>query len=172
MIVFIVENDGALNNGVLIVLLFFATLVGTVYLSAISGRYGHTARFARALDALRHQQMTAVEAVLPDLYGTFYTADHDGPVPPQAWYLWLLPTGTYQMFMGMVNAGALTAIILLLARAGNVGGGATAFAMLVTFFLTLTICNAYSRLVIQRFIGSLDVRVDMSGVLGGWAARQ
>jgi hypothetical protein len=116
--------------------------------------------------------MTAVEAVLPDLYGTFYTADHDGPVPPQAWYLWLLPTGTYQMFMGMVNAGALTAIILLLARAGNVGGGATAFAMLVTFFLTLTICNAYSRLVIQRFIGSLDVRVDMSGVLGGWAARQ
>jgi hypothetical protein len=38
VIVFIVENDGALNNGVLIVLLFFATLVGTVYLSAISGR--------------------------------------------------------------------------------------------------------------------------------------
>ena len=170
VVIFLVESSGTPNNGVLIILLFFAALVGTVYLSALSGRYGHAARFAHALDQLRRQQITLNNAPMPPIYSEFV---NEQPTPQHdPWYLWLVPTGTYQMFMAIMNAAALTLMVVLTLGAGDVSGGAITFAGLLVFLVTLTVMSAYSRLTINRFVRQLDVRVDMSSRLSGWASRQ
>lgn len=156
------------NQLMLIGLLFFAALVGSVYMSALSGRYGHAARFAHALDAVRRALLQGIP--LPDVYRNFTTAQvaakrRKNPI------IWLVPTGTFQMFIAIVNAAALGLAVWLLALMGGALREGVVAGLLI-FFISLTIYNIYSRLVIQRFSRALDVRVDMTGVLGAWAARQ
>jgi len=170
VVIFIVESSGTPNNGVLIILLLFAALVGTVYLSALSGRYGHATRFAHALDQLRRQQITMSNAPMPPIYSEFV---NEQPAPqPEPWILWLVPTGTYQLFMAVMNAAALGLMVALTLNAGEVGGGASGAAAFFVFLVTLTVMSAYSRLTINRFVRQLDVRVDMGSRLSGWASRQ
>lgn len=156
---------------ILTALLFFAALVGSVYISALSGRYGHAARFAYALDAVRRHLLRHTNTPLPSLYQPFFTAEDSTRLAGTAWYLWLVPTGTFQMFIAIINATALALGVYILALVGDavVQG---ALAALLIFIIALTIYNIYSRLVIQRFSRALDVRVDITSVLSAWAARQ
>ena len=165
------DGDPTLTSQIMLIgLLFFAALVGSVYMSALSGRYGHAARFAFALDTIRRELLRQTNMPLHPMYQAFMAADALEP-PRDSLLIWFIPTGTFQMFMAIINAVALALAVWLLALMGGVVREGVIAALLI-FFITLTVYNVYSRLVIQRFSRRLDVRVDMSGVLGAWAARQ
>jgi hypothetical protein len=155
----------------LIALLFFSVLVGSVYLSALSGRYAQTVRFAHALDIIRRIQLESAKPLLPPLYFNFLKE-----IPPapkrDVWYLWLVPTGTFEMFMAFVNGASLALGISLLLGLGAVRPTTILLTAIFVFLLTVTIYNAYSRLVIQRFTRKLDVRIYMGNQLQAWAARE
>jgi hypothetical protein len=174
-LVFVVQ---ASNNAItlqtrliLIALLFFSVLVGSVYLSAISGRYAQTVRFAHALDIIRRIQLESAKPILPSLYFNFLK---DIPVAPKrdVWYLWLVPTGTFEMFMAFVNGASLALGICLMLGLGAVSPTTILLTALFVFLLTVTIYNAYSRLLIRRFTKTLDVRIYMGNQLQAWAARE
>src|SRR5687767_9391945 len=57
-------------------LLFFATAIGSVYLSAVTSRYGHMARYARAIDALRLVLLQRSKRLLPPAVPTVSGAIH------------------------------------------------------------------------------------------------
>jgi hypothetical protein len=155
----------------LIALLFFSVLVGSVYLSALSGRYAQTVRFAHALDIIRRIQLESAKPLLPPLYFNFLK---DIPAAPKrdVWYLWLVPTGTFEMFMAFVNGASLALGISLLLGLGAVRPTTILLTATFVFLVTVTIYNAYSRLLIQRFTRKLDVRIYMGNQLQAWAARE
>lgn len=147
-------------------LLFFSVLVGSVYVSSLSGRYAHAARFAYTLDAIRREILQKTGTPMPPIYDDFLNAPAvSGKPQTTSHWMWLLPSGTFQMFMAIINALALSASVLLLVNAvgGDLQVNITAGVLL--FFVTLTIYNIYSHMVIARFSTKLDVRVDMSGRL-------
>jgi hypothetical protein len=154
--------------------LLFAAVVGSVYLSALSGRYAHAARYAQAVDAIRRHLLRDINAPLPGIYSVFLNDDdNDDGVGqrPLPWYIWLMPTGTYQMFIAIVNAAALAAMTALVFSAAEAGSGRGLTAVVIVFLLALTVYNTYSRLVVVRFVQQLGVRIDMGRALVTWAAR-
>jgi hypothetical protein len=156
---------------ILITLLFFSVLVGSVYLSALSGRYAQTQRFAHALDIIRRMQLETAKSILPPLYNNFLK---EVPTVPKrdAWYIWLVPTGTFEMFVAFVNGASLALSIILVLGLGVVSPQTTLLTALFVFFLTVTIYNIYSHFLIRRFTTTLDVRISMGHRLQGWAARE
>ena len=155
----------------LVIVLFFAVLVGSVYTGALSARYATAARYAYALDEVRRAILQQTRTPLPDVYGHFMqvTSSDDRGV---RWYEWVIPTGTYQMFMAVINGASLTLLLWLIGTAVAVPLLSLMIGMVVMFFVTLTIFNIYSRWVMQRFNRVLDVRVDMGRQLALWASRQ
>lgn len=146
----------AQSEWVLGAVLFFGVIVGSVYLSALSGRYGYAARYALAVDVIRRHLITKLDVPMPTLYQPFL--DSEASVhQPEAWYLWLLPTGTYQMFIAVVNSTALAAVVWLIFTATDAGVGRAVIASLLVFVITLSIFNAYSRMVIDRFRQGLNI---------------
>ena len=153
----------------LIILLFFAALVGSVYIGAISARYANAERFAKALDSVRRSILQQTGTPVPSIYDDFMQ-------PPTytsttAWYLWLVPTGTYQLFMSLVNSVSLAVIVWLILSLGEVRFIVEVLMFLITLGLVLSIFNIYSRIVIQRFSQMRPMAVDMSNDLTIWAAR-
>ncbi|MEQ8677735.1 MAG: hypothetical protein RLP44_04005 [Aggregatilineales bacterium] len=168
---FILQSD--LDNLALAIsgLLLLAALIGSVYLSAISGRYAQSARYAYIVDELRRYIIAHGSYPTPPAYSSLI-ARENVPDTGTMWYEWLFPTGTYQMFIALMNSGALAVMVLLLAGTGEVGGGRGIFAGLVLFLITLTVYNAYSRLVISRFNHDLHARLNMGHDYSLWASRQ
>lgn len=149
--------------------LFFAVIVGTVYLSAISGRYAHAARFAEGVDAIRRYLIEQQNISLPPIYESFVDYHPRAMEGRRAWVYWLIPTGTYQMFIAVVNSAAVGAGVWLIYAFADAGAGRTVLAGIVAFLATLTIYNMYSRLVISRFSTGLHVHVWRDSP--AWASR-
>jgi len=157
----------------LIILLFFSTMVGSVYLSALSGRYAQSARYARILDSLRRLQLQHIQPPLPKIYDTFIEESDDAHhLPRDAWFLWLVPTGTFQMFIAFVNSASLALIVGLILGLGDTSLKTGSVVIIAIFLITLTIYNIYSRMVINRFSYGFDVRIDLGKRFGMWASRQ
>lgn len=172
-IVLIVQSDTDDIELILAFLLLFSALVGSVYLSALSGRYAHAGRFAHAIDEIRRYLITHLNVPTPQLYGTFVVEEvpiEDAEKPSR--FIWLFPTGTYQMFIAIVNSAALAGMVLLIFLAGDGDSTKALIATTIIFVLSLTIYNVYSHLIIYRISHSLHVRIDLSGVLRLWASRE
>ncbi len=175
--VFQVSSDAVNSNNIELIaggLLFFVAIVGSVYLSALSGRYAHAARYARTVDAVRLYLIQQLQVPMPALYERFLVVPPG--LRPQAdkfsLLVWLMPTGTYQMFIAMVNSSALAAMIWLISEVAGVEPGRGVVAVVVIFLVALTVYNVYSRLIINTFTKQLHVRIDMERELPMWAARQ
>lgn len=172
-IVLILQSDARDIDSILALLLLFSALVGSVYLSALSGRYAHAGRFAHAVDEIRRYLIAHLNLPMPQIYGTFVVEDTPVEDPDNApRYIWLFPTGTYQMFIAIVNSAALTGMVLLIFTSAGADSIRTVLATIIIFVLTMTIYNVYSHLIIYRINRSLHVRIDVSGTLRLWAARE
>lgn len=162
--------DTVQNQLMLTGLLLFAVLTGSVYLGAMSARYAQASRYAWGLDAVRRELLKQIPNPLPNVYHTFMQVQ---PTPKQApWYIWLVATGTYALFIALVNGVAMGMVVWLLLSLGDVTIDTKLMASAVTTLITLTVLNMYSRLVLNRFSHALDVRVDMGETFILWASRQ
>ncbi|MDX1992850.1 MAG: hypothetical protein SF029_10690 [bacterium] len=150
--------------------LFFAVIVGSVYLSALSGRYAHAYRYARAVDELRRFLIQRLNVPVPAGYQPFLSGGNRAAQGRAAWFYWLFPTGTYQMFIAVVNSTALAAAAGLIFVQADAAGARQIVAMVLVFVLTLSVSNIYSHLVIQRFAGRLGV--DLWNDSPAWASRE
>ncbi len=160
-----------LQNGateLLVVVLFFGNLVGTVYIGSISVRYARTARYSYAVDAIRRHLIQTLEVPVPPLYDDLIQVPtaKTGIRP----HYWLFPTGTFQMFMAFMSSAGLGVMTLLVFWLAGSDLNRALVAAIIIFFLTLTIFNIYSRLVIERFSGG--VRVHRWRESPAWASRE
>lgn len=155
-------------------LLFFAAIVGSVYLSALSGRYAHAARYANGVDEIRRFLIQRLNVPVPSVYDSLLEArsGNKANTLQKTWsgFLWLFPSGTYQMFVAIVNSAALSGMVIALASGVGADFNTTVFAAFVIFVVVLSIYNFYSRLVIQR-LSSRKINIDLHYDLPAWAAR-
>ena len=149
-------------------LLVFATAIGSAYLSALAGRYAHLARYAQGIDEIRRHLINRLEVPTPPLYQAFLASAGNPNRPTQkrkttAWLYWLLPTGTYQLFVAVINSLALSAGVWLFLAATHIAEAELNRSVLATvaiFFLTFQAYNFYSHLVMQLLIQRLNIQVD------------
>ncbi len=161
----VTSNVEAILAGVL----FFAVIVGVVYLAALSGRYAHAFRYAHAVDELRRYLIERLQVPMPASYDNFLV-EKNRSAKSAAWVYWLIPTGTYQLFVALVNSTALAAVVWLIMDSAGASDLRGLVGSLLVFGLTLTISNAYSRLVIVRFGNKLNV--DLWNDSPAWASRE
>lgn len=149
-------------------LLVFATGIGAAYLSSLTGRYAHLARYAQGIDELRRHLIGHLKVPLPPIYTRFMAAG-DSPAPAAAgrrlpaWLYWLFPTGTYQLFVAVINSLSLAAGLWLFLSAAGVAQSElvrSLAAAAVVFVLSFETYNVYSHVVMQTLIRRLNVRVD------------
>jgi|GEM_PF-1148757 len=149
-------------------LLIFAALIGSGYLSALTGRYAHLARYAQGIDEIRRHLINRLEVPTPPLYQAFLASAPNPKQPAQkhkalSWLYWFLPTGTYQLFVAVINSLALSAGVWLFLAATHVAEADLNRSLLATmaiFFLTFQAYNFYSHLVMQLLIRRLNIQVD------------
>jgi uncharacterized membrane protein len=170
VVIFQTGGDHPIRTQLIIAaLLFFAAIVGTVYLSAISGRYAHAARYASAVDNIRRYLIRQQGLTVPRIYNDFLTDTAPQEHRIVSTVIWLFPTGTYQMFMTFVNSAALALMTLLIAAVFRADFTVSLVAAVLVALITLWIYNIYSRLVIRRF-GS-GINFDFTHTSSAWAAR-
>jgi hypothetical protein len=155
-------------------LLYFAAAVGSAYLSALTGRYAHMARYARAIDSLRRMLIERTDIYMPAEYTPFMrdSSPVDSPVRFSA--MWLFPAGTFQLVVAVINSLSLAAGTWLLLNAVEALSSrpvGSLIAVLLIFVLTFTVNNIYSHLVINVLTRRLNVRVDTDRDLRGIAGR-
>ncbi|GAB4525295.1 MAG: hypothetical protein OHK0046_40980 [Anaerolineae bacterium] len=167
-LVVIFQANEALPVGLVSVVLLFTVLVGSVYLSALSGRYAQSARYAFALDAIRRYLIDTQGLRVPPLYDAFLQK----PLvrARTGWLYYLVPTGTYQMFMAFINSFALALMMGLIFSVDASVSGRGLFAAVVIFLLTLSILNAYSRWIIVTLGSSAIVDIWMD--TPAWAGKE
>jgi hypothetical protein len=160
-------------------LLVFAAMIGAMYLSSISGRYAHAARYAQGLDGLRQFLFTHYKVPLPRMYQAFIAVQEARPQSRWslglAWITWLLPTGTYQFFIAALNSAALalaTWLFLTALQITTLFLGRSLLVALLVFALVFNIFNVYSRLMMRLLISRLNVRVDFQRDLPFVAGKQ
>lgn len=143
-------------------LLFFFAGIGSIYLSALTGRYAHIARYAYGLDALRRHLIETYHTPVPDAYREFVSRrGQQAQVHPGLH--WLFPTGTFQFCMAVINSLALVLGVGFLL---NAGGGLAALAWqsaltgLIVFLVTFTLYNVYSHMLIHRLTSRLNVQIN------------
>jgi hypothetical protein len=148
-------------------LLIFAASIGSVYLSALSGRYGHLARYAQGIDEIRRYLIHHLNVPTPPIYKSFLEQESSPPKGRSQkllrWASWLFPTGTYQLFISAVNSVSLAVAIWLFLSAAQVPAthlGRSITAVFVIFLLIFTVYNVYSHVIMRLMISRLNVRVD------------
>jgi hypothetical protein len=144
-------------------LMAFAAGVGIVYISAISGRYAHMTRYANGIDEIRRYMMNSLGGNLPPIYMTFISK------PPKkravSWVRWLFPTGTYELFIAVVNSLSISLSIWFFLSAFQVTDIQLFKSILtvgIIFFVSFLIFNIYSNYIIQTLIKHLNVQIDAS----------
>lgn len=155
-------------------LLFFAAVVGTVYLSAISGRYAHLTRYAYAIDELRRYLIRRLQIPMPAIYDSFLLDDKavkQSGKRSEKWYIWLFPTGTYTMFISIISSLSLAIFTWVVLSLGEISAEYFVLAGIIVFLLTLTIYNVYSRIFVDRVSQRLHVRIDSGRELSVWAGK-
>jgi cbb3-type cytochrome oxidase subunit 3 len=163
------DSETGHTSAMLVVVLFFAAIVGSIYLPALSGRYAHAARYSLAVDEIRRHLIAHLESPLPSIYQSLTQPLHRQPGKALSWLYWLMPSGTYEMFITFVNSAALGAIVWVFADLAGVSGGRVVFAAGLVFVLSTIIYNVYSHLIIARF--GKGVNVHLWDDSPGWAAR-
>lgn len=166
-VVIIIQTGSGIRTPLLImVLLFFAALVGSVYLSAIAFRYARSKRSAEAVDEIRTYLIHQQNLQLPEIYAYL----KEPPAQPKAVnrIMWLFPSGTYQMFIAFVNSAALSICVLLVAIIGGSSLELTTVAAILIFILTQLVYNAYAQLILRRFGHGITVSTGSSAL---WAGR-
>lgn len=157
------------RTGLIVALLFFGALTSTVYLSALAGRYAHAGRFAYAADELRRRLLLDADLMLPPVYRSFMAAERRTASGRAAWIYYLVPVGTYQMFVATITATALTLMIIILGAEGDISGSNLVIAAFVMFFVAFTLLNAYAHQVIVRFGNRVNIYLGDDSP--AWAAR-
>jgi hypothetical protein len=170
--------DALQTRLIIIGLLAFSTIIGTVYLSAMSGRYAHLARYSYGIDAIRKYLIQQLQVPMPDAYRQFVQAEK---APAKNHWrnrigllIWLFPTGTYAMFIAIVSSLSLGILTGLIASFGDISAESIFGASVWVFLITLTMFNVYSRFFIKRVSERLHVRIDsghMGQELGAWAGK-
>jgi hypothetical protein len=167
-VVLIVQIGGgqpARTQLMVIALLFFAAIVGSVYLSAIAFRYARAKRYAEAVDQIRAYLMQGQNLTLPAMYDALQTVQFERQIGRG---MWLFPTGTYQMFIAFVNSAALGIIAVLIGISGAQNFGVSIFAALLIFVVTQIVYNVYAQLILYRFGHGITVSNPSSSM---WAGR-
>lgn len=149
-------SDGV-SYGLLAVLLFFAVIVGSLYLTALSGRYARASRYAYGVDEIRRFLAREQQLKLPAVYDDFLNPKDRRATGKYALTYWLMPTGSYQMFMVLTNSTALATMLLILTIGNNIALQNGLVLAGIVFVLTMFIYNFYSRLVIKRFEKRINV---------------
>ncbi|MBN1426812.1 MAG: hypothetical protein JXB07_00410 [Anaerolineae bacterium] len=148
-------------------LLVFATTIGSVYLSALTGRYAHMSRYAQGIDAVRRHLIETLKVPMPDVYRAFL-APHKNTMPGLGsrlfgWTVWLGPTGTYQLFVAAVNSLSLAAAVWLFLLAGGAvqsNAGRSLLTSVLICVATFLVYNAYSRMMMGKIVRGLGIQVD------------
>ena len=153
-------------------LLLFSAIVGSVYLSALSGRYAHAGRYARAVDAIRYHLIQHQHIATPPLYSAFLSEHQAIRSAKSPWYVMLFPSGSYQMFIALINSAALAGFTWLVFSVAGAESTRQVWATLIVFLLTSTLYNIYTNLTLIRFHSRLHVSIDISETLPLWAGRQ
>jgi hypothetical protein len=147
-------------------LLFFAVAVGSAYLSSLSGRYAHMARYAQAMDELRRYLIDTLHVPTPPIYIEFMKPDKEpkGALPRfLKWTLWFYPTGTYQFFVSALNSLSLsiaTWLFLSASQVMTIEPVRSLTTVVSIFVVTLVLFNVYSQFVIRTLIQRLNIRFD------------
>ena len=159
-------------------LLFFTVGVGSVYLSALSGRYAHLARYARGIDEIRRHLIDILEVPMPSIYQDFmaHSASQKKRSKRSLPHLsWLFPTGTYQFFVAAVNSVFLaiaTWLFLATPDITRIQLRRSTTAAILIFLITLTVYNIYSHLIISTVVSRLNIRLDTQSDLPLIAGKQ
>jgi hypothetical protein len=167
-LIFLLQGREALTNTnfalALMGLLLFSGIVGVVFLSAISGRYAHASRYANTLDTIRYYLLQHTLIKMPPLYDNF-SSDSVNPKRGNPLRR-LLPTGTYQMFIGVMTSAMFALVVWMVGLLGAVNVYRGLQAAVAVFFLCMFLSNIYAHAMTENTIKNLHVRVD-SGVVGG-----
>lgn len=154
-------------------LLFFGALVGSVYLSALSGRYGHMARYAHGIDDLRRFLIGELQIPVPQSFASLLAQRPAAAQEP--FWTWLFPSGTYQLFIGVINSTALalmTGLILGFGSTDGVGIGTVLFGTALVFVMAVLVFNIYAHWVIGGIVKRLHLRINTQDALYWLAGRQ
>jgi hypothetical protein len=150
-------------------LLLFVAMIGSVYLSSITGRYAHMSRYAQGIDQLRRYLLSFTGGAYPAIYRIFMQQPDRSHLVRQdravRAILWLSPTGTYQLFVAAVNSLSLTGAVWLFLSATSVTVEAPArsiVACLVIAVVSYVLYNVYSRYVMIQLVTRLNIQVDSS----------
>lgn len=170
-VVVILQFNGLLNTvqkGLVISgLLLFVTVIGSVYLSSITGRYAHMARYSRGVDEIRRFLLHLTGNMRPAIYDRFLA-----PVGQQKrttaqlainLTLWIYPTGTYQLFVAAVNSlslGAAVGVVLLITSVTHYAPLQSILVCVAIIVVSFVIYNVYSRLVMNALVERLNIRLD------------
>lgn len=146
-----------ISYGLLAVLLFFAVIVGSLYLTALSGRYARAARYSYGVDEIRRFLATEQELKLPGIYDAFLKRNDRRAGGRYALIYWFMPTGSYQFFMVLTNSTALALMLVILTIGNNIELQHGVWLASIVFVLTMIVYNFYSRLVIRRFEKRINV---------------
>jgi hypothetical protein len=164
-------------------MLLFTAMVGSVYLSSITGRYAHMARYARGMDQIRRFLIRELHVPLPPVYRNFLKPVQRKHLAlpgllHQAWnwLTWLFPTGTYQLFIAVFNSLSLSLGVGMFLFAGGAldqhsTRGVSAAAMIIIFGLTFVISNVYSQLTKRVLLNRLNVQFDSQGEMEWMAGK-
>lgn len=154
-------------------LMFFGALVGAVYLSALSGRYGHMARYARGIDDLRRFLIREGQVRVPESFAPMLAQRPAAAQEP--FWTWLFPSGTYQLFIGVINSTALalmTGLVLSFGTADGIGVGTVLFGTALVFLIAVLLFNIYAHWVIRGIVTRLNLQINTQDTLYGLAGRQ
>lgn len=168
MILQLTSAQGSAQSEIVIsVLLLFVAIIGSVYLSSITGRYAHMARYAQGIDEIRRFLLRLTDTPKPRIYEKFLAVDQkSSPTAAQraiGWTIWLEPTGTYQMFVAAVNSlslGVATWLFLSALRVTQTATFQSILASLVIVLASFIVNNVYSRLVMNQLVTRLNIRLD------------
>lgn len=164
------ENSvGGRTEGLLLLVLSFAAVVGSVYLPALAGRYAHASRYAFAADEIRRYLIAHLHTTLPDVYESLTKPRRRRLRKAFDWIYTLVPNGTYEVFITFVNSAALSAITWLFLDMAEAAPWRVVIGAAVVFVLSTVVYSIYSHMIINRFGKGLNVYLwDDSP---GWSAR-
>jgi hypothetical protein len=149
-------------------LLLFAAIIGSVYLSSLTGRYAHMSRYAHGIDAVRRYLIQSLKKPLPAIYEDFLALKPGATKSVEALFSWIAPTGTYQLFVAAVNSLSLGVAVWLFLTAFGIARQEFVKSILTCMIvvgLSFLVYNAYSQIVMKKLITTLNIRVDISGDL-------
>ncbi len=158
--------DMARSQAVICGLLILSSIIGTIYLLSIVYRYARLLEYGQNLDALRLHLFQKFNVPLPSIYSSFLEKQEQTSSSNKSrfiWLAWLLPTGTYQLTMALINSGTLavaTWILLSITGATATRYNDSLATIVVEFLLTFNLYNIYSRMTLKHWASSYRLHLN------------